>query len=954
MKTITLLSALLFLESSLAMGQQYGPVHLQGRRDYISSSGFHHPQRGGQRGLQSSFNLDYASADFNYAQLIGTYPYFLFWPINNAFKAGPPADTLGNNTCKWTAVRYDSLYNFSSGIGYPYQGTDITIDWIGLQCNHKKHSAQNDTLIVSVLERANTPSGFTSVNNGVTVTNAVLWDTMIITNTSLTPGVPGNQADTYSILCYAQVPTGTRFIIKVDYKGPVIDTFKLADYNRDDCLTPAGPAPGDFVNASESIFPFNSWRYLNLFFPPSNNLSGIGGLILNGVDTTCNQYYFQNWGISAYVTINTSSSTPLSVSISGNTSVCPGNGTNLTANPSGGNPPYDYFWSNGSTTQNISVSAIGTYSVTVTDFNGNIATASVNITTNSNCQNGCTAVPSLATGSCTPPPLPAAGFSDTSICVVQGQAVYEEIYFQNFDTISGVVVEWIRIDSLTNLPCGLSFETNHGNNTFLTAENGCITFTGTTNTPSGPYQLGIWITLKVSILPNPISGEAGFISSQFGGPPFAFNVVVNNPGVPCTSGGQVTVSGNILTETGNGINTVTVNATGASAPTDITNSAGSYSLVFNAGGSVSVTPSKNNDASTNNGNSTLDILLIRRHILNVALLGTPYKVIAADVNLSGSVSTADILLIRSLVLQMTSTFPNNKLWSFVPHNYVFSNPQNPFPFAGNRTYNNLSTNMSGEDYIGMKLGDVNGDYDPNTAKTDAVGKVEFIIGNHEASTGGEIIVPVKVKGFHNVTGYQFTISWDSETLELTDVANRSLNGYYGKQKASEGFLTTSWDDEIAKGVSLKDGETVFELKFKVIGKNGSFSEIKIGSEMTAGEAYNEHLDLLDVRSTNGIVKVGNANRFHPSEGWNLSVSPNPFTNSTQIIFDLPQDESVTISIYDILGKEVKRIGGTYHAGRNQVQWTADDASGNALSGGLYHMKITAGSTVKAVKASLAR
>jgi len=56
-----------------------------------------------------------------------------------------------------------------------------------------------------------------------------------------------------------------------------------------------------------------------------------------------------------------------SISPSSNIVLCKGTSTTtLTANASGGNPPYTYLWSNGATTQSIVVSA-GTYSVNISD-----------------------------------------------------------------------------------------------------------------------------------------------------------------------------------------------------------------------------------------------------------------------------------------------------------------------------------------------------------------------------------------------------------------------------------------------------------------------------------------------------------------------------------------------------------------------------------------------------------
>jgi hypothetical protein len=54
----------------------------------------------------------------------------------------------------------------------------------------------------------------------------------------------------------------------------------------------------------------------------------------------------------------------------------------LTANAAGGIPPYSYLWSNGQTTQSITVSAQGAYSVTVTDMNECTAVATYTVQLN--------------------------------------------------------------------------------------------------------------------------------------------------------------------------------------------------------------------------------------------------------------------------------------------------------------------------------------------------------------------------------------------------------------------------------------------------------------------------------------------------------------------------------------------------------------------------------------------
>lgn len=66
--------------------------------------------------------------------------------------------------------------------------------------------------------------------------------------------------------------------------------------------------------------------------------------------------------------------------------------------------------------------------------------------------------------------------------------------------------------------------------------------------------------------------------------------------------------------------------------------------------------------------------------------------------------------------------------------------------------------------------------------------------------------------------------------------------------------------------------------------------------------------------------------------------PNPFNPSTTISFDLPNSEFVTLTVYDVLGKQVTSLVNEFkNAGRYDIRFEA-----NRLSSGMYFYKISAG------------
>ena len=71
--------------------------------------------------------------------------------------------------------------------------------------------------------------------------------------------------------------------------------------------------------------------------------------------------------------------------------------------------------------------------------------------------------------------------------------------------------------------------------------------------------------------------------------------------------------------------------------------------------------------------------------------------------------------------------------------------------------------------------------------------------------------------------------------------------------------------------------------------------------------------------------------------------PNPFNPTTTLRYDLPEDAMVNITIYDMMGRQVKTlINGKQSAGYKSLKWNATNNLGQSVSAGLYLYMIQAG------------
>ncbi len=70
-------------------------------------------------------------------------------------------------------------------------------------------------------------------------------------------------------------------------------------------------------------------------------------------------------------------------------------------------------------------------------------------------------------------------------------------------------------------------------------------------------------------------------------------------------------------------------------------------------------------------------------------------------------------------------------------------------------------------------------------------------------------------------------------------------------------------------------------------------------------------------------------------GWIVNY-PNPFNASTSVYFNIARAESVTLDIYDVRGRLVRRLWeGPLTAGEHQMRWDGRDDGGFAAATGVY-------------------
>lgn len=347
-------------------------------------------------------------------------------------------------------------------------------------------------------------------------------------------------------------------------------------------------------------------------------------------------------------------------------------------------------------------------------------------------------------------------------------------------------------------------------------------------------------------------------------------------------------------------------------------------------GPYTITPTR--DDNPLNGVTTLDLALISRHILNQSPLNSPYKMIAADVNKSGTITTLDVIALRRIILGIDEELANNASWRFVLSEYAFPNIKNPFsqPFPEKITVPDITT-VKRMNFIGMKTGDVNGTARPNNLQGTASGDrhlppLSFAVADRFVDAGE--VFDITLESDRPVLTQQFTLEHPGLMLLDLQPGTPDMTEDHFARFTDRKMLTHAWTATANKAAAAS---TRFTLRFRAEEAGFLSDKLRLTDQITASLAYETPNEADVLRPVLQFVISAEGSGI-----LNHSVRPNPWSSAADLVFTLPVESEVRLLVMDASGKMLMERKGNFNVGTH----TFSLSDGNLPTGLLYYRLVT--------------
>ena len=308
------------------------------------------------------------------------------------------------------------------------------------------------------------------------------------------------------------------------------------------------------------------------------------------------------------------------------------------------------------------------------------------------------------------------------------------------------------------------------------------------------------------------------------------------------------------------------------------------------------------------GLNSTDALMIRRHIVNISLLGG-ITLKAADVNNSNTVSSADALLILRRTVGLSTSFPSGD-WT-----------------SEKQSLNYLSNNVQNLVIKTLCMGDVNGSYSIYSTKTtEGLPQLTCIPTKTNLIAGETFNLPISVK--QNIKPGAITLNFQFPD-NLIDIIGVSSNGTDVEFRINNGVLSIGAYNE--KGMILNDNILLLiKCRVKPDVQNKSIGISLLNQSEIADIEGNVLLNLqLETTCLNIVEQL---NEFKMEDNF-----PNPFNSTTTIRVYIPEEATLHLSVLNTLGVEIKSIS----TEKLSIGWHELQIDAKDLSQGSYMYRLQA-------------
>lgn len=394
---------------------------------------------------------------------------------------------------------------------------------------------------------------------------------------------------------------------------------------------------------------------------------------------------------------------------------------------------------------------------------------------------------------------------------------------------------------------------------------------------------------------------------------------------------NLSLQGRVYKETGEGISDVLVLLEGPTPQSDSTDEFGDYFFENLTPGDYTIGALKDDDFRA--GVNVIDLALIKSFNRSFGEEGlyTPYQLIAANLrkDLDGSaITVADETAIKRLIaFDIDQLDEYASPWIFIPTDHTFEDPENA-NFEDFPTYRDLTNVIESQfdlDFIGVKIGDIDGSSAASSSQRSAPGTVTLSF-DTVAVTASRIKVPLKIGGLIDIQNLQFSIQWDPTVLEfdgiseaLTELGLEETS--YSTRFVEEGVLT--FVHSMAPDALTMNDTNLLILDFTVLGSVGTQTRIEVISDPLDILVTDSKLAIQSVVSNPGMIQISSEQSLEASVfAQKAAVKmhwPNPVKDMLNIPMESVERGTLQIQIFNTLGKLMHQEIREVARGRNVIE-----------------------------------